>query len=385
MRGIFFRHVLRDICVSTAAVAAVLLVVLLAYQLAFILGRAADGQIPATIVLQLVGLSLRGNLTIILPFAVLLGTTLGLGRLYHDSEITAAQACGAGTRPLYTAAAVVTLLAAAAGAWSAFVDGPGAARQLIALRTEALRTAATRGMAPGQFRALGSGTTLNFRAVDSDGALLDVFVQRDLPPAVDGRARMQVVLADRARYEFSADSNVYVIRMTDGESHEGTPGSGEWRITQFREQTIRLPAPGATLPGRPRVDALSVAQLRASVDPRFSAELQWRISWVLLTAVLGLLAVPLARLRPRQGRHARVVWAVLLFAVYAGLLSAGRTMLERGDTPLPLGLWWVHGVALVLAVGLLRGPRAAGEWMVRRRTRLLLAGRAAQDSSLSGG
>lgn len=383
MRGIFFRHVLRDICTSTAAVAVVLLVVLLAYQLAFILGRAADGQIPATIVLPLVGLSLRGNLTIILPFSVLLGTTLGLGRLYHDSEITAAQACGAGTRPLYSAAAVVTLLAAAVGAWSGFVDGPGAARQLVALRTDALRTAATRGLAPGQFRALGAGATLNFRAIDSDGALLEVFVERDLPPGADGRTRMQIVLADRARYDFSADSNVYVIRLTDGESHEGTPGAGNWRITQFREQTIRLPAPGATLPGRPRVDALSVAQLRASPDPRFRAELQWRISWVLITAVLGLLAVPLARLRPRQGRHARVVWAVLLFAVYAGLLSAGRTMLERGDTPLALGLWWVHGVALMLAAALLRGPAAAGGWMVRRRTRLA-AGRRIQDSSLSG-
>ena len=383
MRGIFFRHVLRDICTSTAAVAVVLLVVLLAYQLAFILGRAADGQIPATIVLPLVGLSLRGNLTIILPFSVLLGTTLGLGRLYHDSEITAAQACGAGTRPLYSAAAVVTLVAAAVGAWSGFVDGPGAARQLVALRTDALRTAATRGLAPGQFRALGAGATLNFRAIDSDGALLEVFVERDLPPGADGRTRMQIVLADRARYDFSADSNVYVIRLTDGESHEGTPGAGNWRITQFREQTIRLPAPGAALPGRPRVDALSVAQLRASPDPRFRAELQWRISWVLITAVLGLLAVPLARLRPRQGRHARVVWAVLLFAVYAGLLSAGRTMLERGDTPLPLGLWWVHGVALMLAAALLRGPAAAGGWMVRRRTRLA-AGRRVQDSSLSG-
>jgi len=383
MRGIFFRHVLRDICTSTAAVAVVLLVVLLAYQLAFILGRAADGQIPATIVLPLVGLSLRGNLTIILPFSVLLGTTLGLGRLYHDSEITAAQACGAGMRPLYSAAAVVTLLAAAVGAWSGFVDGPGAARQLVALRTDALRTAATRGLAPGQFRALGAGATLNFRAIDSDGALLEVFVERDLPPGADGRTRMQIVLADRARYDFSADSNVYVIRLTDGESHEGTPGAGNWRITQFREQTIRLPAPGATLPGRPRVDALSVAQLRASPDPRFRAELQWRISWVLITAVLGLLAVPLARLRPRQGRHARVVWAVLLFAVYAGLLSAGRTMLERGDTPLALGLWWVHGVALMLAAALLRGPAAAGGWMVRRRTRLA-AGRRIQDSSLSG-
>ena len=47
------------------------------------------------------GLSLRGNLVIILPFAVLLGAILGLGRLYHDSEITAAQACGVGTRTLY--------------------------------------------------------------------------------------------------------------------------------------------------------------------------------------------------------------------------------------------------------------------------------------------
>jgi lipopolysaccharide export system permease protein len=74
---------------------------------------------------------------------------------------------------------------------------------------------------------------------------------------------------------------------------------------------------------------------------------------------------------------------VLLFAVYAGLLSAGRTMLERGDTPLPLGLWWVHGAAVLLALALLRAPQAAGNWMIRRRTRLL-AGRA-QDSSLSGG
>ena len=97
--GKFFRHVLRDVSVSTAAVAAVLLVVLLTYQLAFVLGRAADGQISADIVLPLVGLSMRGNLVIILPFAVLLGTIMGLGRLYHDSEITAAQACGVGMRP----------------------------------------------------------------------------------------------------------------------------------------------------------------------------------------------------------------------------------------------------------------------------------------------
>lgn len=226
MRGIFFRHALRDISISTAAVAVVLLVVLLTYQLAFILGRAADGQISAEIVLPLVGLSMRGNLTIILPFAVLLGTIMGLGRLYHDSEMAAALACGVRPRTLYLAAAMITSLTAVAGAWIGFVDGPHASRRLAQLRTEALRTAVTRGLTPGQFRALGSGVTLNFRSADSDGTLRDVFLQRDLPPVADGRARMQVVLADRAHYAVSADNDYYRIELLDGQSYEGAPGEG---------------------------------------------------------------------------------------------------------------------------------------------------------------
>jgi lipopolysaccharide export system permease protein len=76
--------------------------------------------------------------------------------------------------------------------------------------------------------------------------------------------------------------------------------------------------------------------------------------------------VPLARLRPRQGRHARVIWAVLLFAVYAGLLSAGRTLLERGETPRYLGLWWVHAAAVLLAAVVLLLPRL-GDALARRR------------------
>lgn len=368
MGGIFFRHVLRDISVSTAAVAVVLLVVLVTYQLAFILGRAADGQISSDIVLPLVGLSMRGNLVIILPFAVLLGTTLGLGRLYHDNEITASQACGMGTRPLYVAAGVVTLLAAMLAAWIGFVDGPGAAGRLAQMRTEALRTAMSRGLAPGQFRALGSGVTLNFRSSDPDGTLREVFVERDLAPAADGRERLQVVLASSARYSLAVEGGYYLIELADGESHEGTPGSGDWRVTRFQRQTLRIPQPEASLPGRPRVDALTVGQLRASTDPRFNAELHWRVSWVLITVVLGLVAVPLSRLRPRQGRHARVVWAVLLFAVYAGLLSAGRTLLERGETPRSMGLWWVHAAALLLAAGVLLLPRA-GDALARQRNR----------------
>jgi lipopolysaccharide export system permease protein len=358
-RGIFFRHVLRDVAFATAGVGVLLLVVLVTYQLAFVLGRAADGQVPRELVLQLVGLSLRGNLTIILPFAVLLGTVMGLGRLYHDSEMAAAQACGVGSCTLFGAAGVVTAMTAALAAWMGFVDGPAAARDVVQLRIEALRTAATRGLAPGQFRSLGHGATLYFGAQDADGSLRDVFVQRDMPAPEGQPARMQVVLADHARYAISPDSSHYTIDLADGQSYEGLPGAGNWRITQFHQQQIRVPTPQIALPGKPRVDVLGNRALFASSDPRLKGELHWRIAWVLDVIVLGMLAVPLARLRPRQGRHARVPWAVLLFAVYAGLLSAGRTMLERGDVPPLLGLWWVHAVAVALGLAVLGLPRLA--------------------------
>jgi lipopolysaccharide export system permease protein len=357
VRGIFFRHVLRSLLLSTLGVGLLLLVVLFVYQLAFVLRRAAAGQLPGSLVLELVTLTLRGNLMVILPFAVALGVVLGLGRLYHDSEMAAAQACGIGTRTLLAAAALVIAPAAALAAWISFSEGPAAAREVVQLRTEALRTATTRGLVPGQFRSLGAGTTVYFRSADTDGTLFDVFLQRDLPVQRGQTRSMQVVMADRARYVISADSSYYVIDLFGGRTYEGAPGKGAWRLTRFGQQTLRVPTPQASLPGRPRVDALRTAQLWQSVDPVWRAELHWRVGWVLAVIVLGLLAVPLARLHPGQGRHARVLWAVLLFAGYVGLLSSARLMLERGDVPAAIGLWWVHGMVVVLAILIIQLPR----------------------------
>lgn len=351
--GIFFRHVLREIALATVAVAVILLVLLLTNQLAFVLGRAADGQIPARLVFELLALSLRENAMVILPISLLLGCILGLGRLYHDSELAAAQACGIGTRTLYVAAGVVTLLATLLAAWISFKDGPEAAARASQIRLEALRTAVTRGLAPGQFRSLGSGATIYFRSQDADGTMRDVFVQRRVPR----EERMEIVLADRASYAVSADSRAYTITLFDGESYTGVPGGGAWRRMQFREQVVRVPTPEASLPGKPRVDVLPTSTLASSNDPRLRAELQWRISSVVITLALGLLAVPLAKLRPRQGRYARVIWGVLLYAVYANLLIASRTMLERGDTPVWLGLWWAHGLAIGLGLVVIYMPR----------------------------
>ena len=75
-----------------------------------------------------------------------------------------------------------------------------------------------------------------------------------------------------------------------------------------------------------------------------------------MTLVLTVFAVPLGRLRPRQGRYAHVWVAVLVFALYANLALAARTWMERGVIPAVFGLWWVHALFLAVSLAAVLGP-----------------------------
>jgi lipopolysaccharide export system permease protein len=61
-----------------------------------------------------------------------------------------------------------------------------------------------------------------------------------------------------------------------------------------------------------------------------------------MALILTLLAVPLSRLKPRQGRYARVGFAIVVYMVYANLLSASKVWVEKGQLAPAIGVWWVH-------------------------------------------
>jgi lipopolysaccharide export system permease protein len=91
-------------------------------------------------------------------------------------------------------------------------------------------------------------------------------------------------------------------------------------------------------------------ELLGSSAPQDIAQLQFRASSPIMALVLTLLAVPMSRLRPRQGRYARVGFAIVVYMVYANLLSAAKVWVEKGQLPPAIGVWWVH--LLLLAFGL---------------------------------
>ena len=99
--------------------------------------------------------------------------------------------------------------------------------------------------------------------------------------------------------------------------------------------------------------AMATAQLMGSTAAEEVAELHWRAGIPLATFILAILAVPLSKSQPRQGRYGRLAIGLLMFIIYFNLLSAGKSWLEQGVVPPMVGLWWTHGVMLSFALGLL--------------------------------
>jgi lipopolysaccharide export system permease protein len=88
-----------------------------------------------------------------------------------------------------------------------------------------------------------------------------------------------------------------------------------------------------------------------------------------MAAVLMVLAVPLAMLRPRQGRFARVGMAVLAYFLYSNLVASVRVWIEKDSAGGSLGMWWVHLLPLLAAAWLLWREERPGPLLRRRRAR----------------
>ena len=141
----------------------------------------------------------------------------------------------------------------------------------------------------------------------------------------------------------------HTITLYDGERFEGIPGSPKFRMMRFSEYTSPVEVPRL----QDAVTAMEAEPTRIllnSADREKQAELHWRIAVPVMCIVLTIIAVPLSRLRPREGRYARFLHAVLIYFVYSTILSAGKVWIARGKVPEYLGLWWVHFVVIGLAL-----------------------------------
>jgi len=361
LRNILGRYILREVVIAWLVVTGVLLVILLANQVAGVLERAAVNQYPKGVVLELITLGALQNLSLLVPFGLLLGVVFAFGRLYHDSEMAAALACGIRPGKIYVPVALLAVFVTAVLAWLTLGLAPHATARALSLRNAALRAGQFAPIAAGKFRAFGGGNTVVYaQNVNKDGTLGNVFIERNRGPIVE------VTLAQRARHSVSPDGMTHTITLFDGERYEGQPGSPEFRIEHFGEDTIPVQVPAVSDIVK-NLEAQPSRALWESHDLNKRAELHWRVAMPVSCLVLTLLAVPLARLRPRQGRYSRIWVAVVIYFLYQNLITVGKVWISRGAVPEAVGLWWTHAAVVILALLVISGPTLANR--IRYRVR----------------
>jgi lipopolysaccharide export system permease protein len=336
------RYLLREVAWTFIAVTGVLLVVLMSNQFARVLGQAAQNDFAGPLVLTLLGLTTLQQLTLLVPIGLFLGIVLALGRLYHESEMTAMTACGVGPLRIYKPIVLLSLVVAALLAVLSFRIVPAAWQKSQDLRIAALRAAQFGALEPGRFRSFAGGDAVFYaERIGEEGELYDVFVQRNVGD------KIEIAMAERAVQRGAGQAEQLFI-LYDGRRYEGVPGAADWRIVEFREHGIPVQLPD-TKKVKNREEMKSTPALLGSDVPRDRAELAWRTAVPIMALALMVLAVPIARLRPRQGRFTRVGLAVLAYFLYSNLLAAARVWIEKDAPAGQFGLWWVHLVPLAIA------------------------------------
>ena len=188
--------------------------------------------------------------------------------------------------------------------------------------------------------------------LSNDRSLLSgVFIsQKKLGEEAKDRS-ISVLLAEKGHQEVRPDGSRWLV-LNNGYRYDGNPGQADYRAIKYDTYGVLLPKPEVSNEVTDR-DAIPTASLLGSTDPRVVAELHWRIAFPVLVFIVTLIAVPLSRVNPRQGRFLKLLPAILLYMSYLSMLTWGKGLLQDGKTPMALGLWWVHGLFLIIGLGLM--------------------------------
>ncbi|MYA67952.1 MAG: LPS export ABC transporter permease LptF [Gammaproteobacteria bacterium] len=355
---IVFRYLARQVLQATAVVALILLAVAVISRFMQYLGEAASGQKAADALFLIMLYRLPEFLLVILPLALLLGIVLSYGRMYAENEMVSLMGAGIGQTRLTRITLGIAAVAMALMGVLSLGAAPWGMRHAEAIVQGQEELTEIDLIVAGQFRSFSDGgrVTWTERTSNADNGgreLRNVFVAVSGEGAESGAAPM-IVFAESARPMIDEATGARFMRMENVAQYDGVPGSAEFSVGRFDAQSILLPQP-AEFEETLEQSTIATLDLIGSADPVHAGELHWRLSLIMLAPVLGVLAVPMSRVQPRQGRYIKLVPAAFLYVVYFALLEFCRDAVRDGGSP--YAFWLVHAVFLALGLAAIRQGR----------------------------
>jgi lipopolysaccharide export system permease protein len=351
------KYIAREVAYTTASVTLTILLITSGWRFSAYLNEAAQGTLSSDILLLIIAYKMPAFIELILPISFFLSLMLTYARMHVDNEMVVIESSGLGQIWLIgvtlTLALVVMIITALFSIWLK----PIGENAMDSLMEDQRNMSEFDVLVPGRFQATKSGRRVTYaEALTKPTQMTNVFIN-EYERA--NRNPGEVTSITAAEGEFRVDSSGnHILILRDGYRITESPGSKAHQIITYHEFGQVLKHERAPHRNR-RITAISTMDLLATPDPIHMAQLHWRISVVLMIPVMALIAIPLSRVNARQGRHNKLLPGMLICFLYVICLSGATTGIARGNLPLNLGLWWVHGFFLAITYLIYTPPRLA--------------------------
>ena len=343
------RYIFVEVIKPLAAVLGILTSLFACFSSARYLSEGITESLGVELMLRLVMLKTLIALEVLIPIALYVSIIIGLGRMHRDQEIIALRAAGVnGSRIVKSVLWVAIPVGIVVGLLS--VQGrPWAYKDSYILDARANAELNTDRFQAGRFYGNeDSGRVVYIQEKDAgSGDMRNVFHY------VNEQERREIILSRYAIQVRQEDNSRTEIHLHDGTIHRLYFDGSDDELVSFQKMVLFLDDSDTDIGYKRK--AASTMELMFSEQPRDVAELQWRLSRPLVTILLALIAIPLSRSSPRQGRNEKIFTATMIFALYYNLSGLARTWVEQGTVGSFPGIWWLH-ILMIIVVAVMLSP-----------------------------
>jgi lipopolysaccharide export system permease protein len=340
---------MRNIFALLIAVFVVIGSIIFGNQLALVFRDSIDAGIPISDLLPVVGFNMIRDIPLILSLSFFLAIILAVNRLYKDSEAIVMNSMGIGDRSFMLFIQPIVIVIFLIILYLTNVAIPWSKTQKNAIIDKTENASEFSFIKEGEFQEFKNGKIVFYTSKAANAQESGTQDMEDIFIYYNDNENQSITLASQAqKYTDKQTKNVY-LRLLDGKRYYDFSSNKNKKILNFDLYDLQIIEGDLinAVDTYKEIDGQSTLNLIMTGGKKELAEVQWRLSQPLTVLILSLLGIMLGKTSPRGGKSIGILVGVAVFIFYNNAIILAKSSVERGDTPIFFGLWWVHLVLLL--------------------------------------
>ncbi|MFZ9035537.1 MAG: LPS export ABC transporter permease LptF [Francisellaceae bacterium] len=333
---ILLRYINRELINTTLAIILILLVIVISNFFVRYLSIVSGGNVEASLIFKSISVMMPKYIAYLIPISFFFAVLLVFGKLYANNELTVTFACGLSWGKLLKIVMIPAASLFVIELILTMVIMPKMDQGYYLVQKTTAKNSLVSFIEPGKIISFNDGKQVVYtQSTDNDGNMHNIFIYQK-----QSQGHAIILTAPIGYAETDKDGSQFFV-LKNGNYYESSAGKNALQKGSFKTADQYI-AGKVILGENTSIDSVPTSQLFGSDNPKYNAELQWRLSFPLAILIATLIAMVIGRMRPRQNRYSKIIPAIIVFILYFNFISLSKSWISDGNIPTWIGIWWVH-------------------------------------------